>query len=665
MAKILFFLLLFPLCCLGEKINSSEFNSIFEKLNFSKNDDRFASLLLSFFQNLEKGIYDKKVVLILKTMAEKSDAFGDQKNVIKLSLELPCKELLINPSEPNNNLSNLWVNYLKKYCRLNLLEDISKGKFDKENEELFYRSLSKFLEGESNKLFVNFVSTMNQQEGIGQKILDLIAKSILFSKIVPSNEVIQQLKLNKDLTAFFQSENLFAKNQEYIFLKEFKNIINSVLSQASYNLLASNNPAVSFLKNNQEFISSDGIYKSLKIIGYEQLRVKNKDKAREVYRMCEEFSPPNKKLESQFFLIWPSIFTKNYPEAVRIIKQTNMMDNFEDYPSMVQFWMAYSLQKNNDLILAKSLYEKLIKQNLFDYYSILAIKSLKSLNQNFDPMKAIEQTTLSFNHFYLKTEDLKDAFNSSIIRAFLWLEQGREDYYKMEIDNLLSTDVKSALKTQSQIPDKEFKSWLILNFLGLLNQKGFYLNTFKLAFDSIDKNYINFSLPTLKTLFPMSYFSKIKEIESGVDPIITLSLIRQESAFNPRARSIAGATGLMQIMPKTAQTLNSKIKRNQLNNPDINLTLGILYLERLLKKYEGDLVYALSAYNAGEKRLSSWLKDYFFNQDPVVMVESIPFEETRNYVKLIYRNIFFYKYLSNDPTVFLPVQDSFKVDIYN
>jgi soluble lytic murein transglycosylase len=163
----------------------------------------------------------------------------------------------------------------------------------------------------------------------------------------------------------------------------------------------------------------------------------------------------------------------------------------------------------------------------------------------------------------------------------------------------------------------------------------------------------------------MSYFSKIKEIESGVDPVITLSLIRQESAFNPNARSIAGATGLMQIMPKTAQTLNSKIKRNQLNNPDINLTLGILYLERLLKKYEGDLIYTLSAYNAGEKRLSSWLKDYFLSQDPVVMVESIPFEETRNYVKLIYRNIFFYKYLSNDPTAFLPVEDSFKVDVFN
>jgi soluble lytic murein transglycosylase len=235
----------------------------------------------------------------------------------------------------------------------------------------------------------------------------------------------------------------------------------------------------------------------------------------------------------------------------------------------------------------------------------------------------------------------------------------------MEIDNLLEMDLSETLKRPNHIKEKEFKAWVVLNLLGLLNQKGYYLNTFKLAFDSIDKNYLYFSLPTLKTLFPMSYFSKIKEIESGVDPIITLSLIRQESAFNPKARSIAGATGLMQIMPTTAKTINSKIKKNQLNNPDINLTLGILYLERLLKKYEGDLIFTLSAYNAGEKRLESWLKDYFLNKDPVILVESIPFEETRNYVKLIYRNIFFYKYLSNDPTLFLPVEASFNVRATN
>lgn len=661
LARILFFLIFFPLICYGEKKPSPEFDSVFEKLSYTPNDERFAGLLFSFFQNLEKGIYEKRTVLILKTLAEKSPPFKDYKSLINLSLELPCNDLIINPNPQNNIFADYWVSLLKKYCRVDLLNKISKGNLDKTNEDLFYHSLSNFLKGESSKSFLSFVATMNNNKVFGPKVLELISKSILFSKIAPSEEIIQQLEINQELTNFFQSEKLFSKNQESIFLKEFKRILSSVLADPSSDFQSPSNPAVSFLKNNQTFLSQESIYRSLKIFGYDQLRGNNKERAKEVYRMCEEFSPSDKKLESQFLLIWPSIFTNNFPEAVRIIKQSNMMESFDSFPSNVKFWIAYSLQKNNDLILAKSYYEKLVKENLFDYYSILAIKALKSLGQNAGSRTYLENSSLNSFNKNLDLKNLREPFVSNIVRAFLWLDQGREDFYKMEIDNLLATDFKSALIDTNLVEKDKFKSWLVLNLLGLLNQKKYYLNTFKLAFDSIDKNYLNFSLPALKTIFPMTYFSKIKEVQSGVDPIVILSLIRQESAFNPRARSIAGASGLMQIMPHTALTLNSKIKKNQLENPDINLSLGILYLEKLLTKYDGDLIQTLSAYNAGEKRLSIWMKDYFINQDPVIMVESIPYEETRNYVKLIFRNIFFYKFLTNDPGAFFPMDESFKV----
>ncbi len=661
LARILLILLLFPLICLAQKKKPPEFNSAFENLSYSPNDERFANLLFSFFQNLDKGTYDKRTVLILKTLAEKSPPFKDYKHLINLSLELPCKDLIINPDHQNNTFSEYWLSLLKKYCRLDLLNNISKGNLNNSNENLFYHSLSKFLKGESSKSFLAFISEINKNKELGPKVLDLITKAILFSKIAPSEEIIQQLELNHDLTTFFQSEKLFSKNQESIFLREFNRILASVLADPSSNLQSPNNPAINFLKNNQAFLSQERLYRSLKIIGHDQLRGNNKEKAREIYRMCEEFSPSDKKLESQFLIIWPSIFTNNFPEAVRIIKQSNMIESFDSYPSNVKFWIAYSLQKNNDLILAKSYYERLVKENLFDYYSILSIKALKSLGQNSGSRDYLENSSLKTSNINLELKNLKEPFVSNIIRAFLWLDLGREDFYKMEIDNLLTTDFKMAIINANSVDKDNFKSWLVLNLLGLLNQKEYYLNTFKLAFDSIDKNYLNFSLPALNAIFPMTYFAKIKEIQSGVDPIVILSLIRQESAFNPRARSIAGASGLMQIMPSTALMLNSKIKKNQLENPDINLSLGILYLERLLTKYDGDLIQTLSAYNAGEKRLSIWVKDYFLNQDPVVMVESIPYEETRNYVKLIFRNIFFYKFLVNDPGAFHPVEDSFKV----
>ena len=94
---------------------------------------------------------------------------------------------------------------------------------------------------------------------------------------------------------------------------------------------------------------------------------------------------------------------------------------------------------------------------------------------------------------------------------------------------------------------------------------------------------------------------------------------------------------------------------SKLHEPDFNLQLGIRYFKKLFKYYEGNLVYSLAAYNAGQTRVKRWKKKYFTNDNILMDIESIPFSETRNYVKLIFRNIFFYKGITGfdpkeDPT---------------
>ncbi len=127
------------------------------------------------------------------------------------------------------------------------------------------------------------------------------------------------------------------------------------------------------------------------------------------------------------------------------------------------------------------------------------------------------------------------------------------------------------------------------------------------------------------------------------------SLIRQESEFNPAALSRANAFGLMQLLPKVGKGLAKEVKLKNfstevLYTPNINLELGTRYFRHMVDHYNGQIEYALAAYNAGEERVDDWRKSGEF-KDVEEFVESIPFTETREYVQAILRNAVMYKLL--------------------
>ena len=141
--------------------------------------------------------------------------------------------------------------------------------------------------------------------------------------------------------------------------------------------------------------------------------------------------------------------------------------------------------------------------------------------------------------------------------------------------------------------------------------------------------------------------------QQGGEPDIALvhAVIRQESAFDPNAISPRGARGLMQLMPRTAQSLAQQLKishrRSLLTaDPDHNMRLGSAYLADLLDSYDSSLVLSLAAYNAGKSRVKTWLKDYGdpreYDADAIDWIESIPIGETRNYVQRVLENFSVY-----------------------
>ncbi len=142
------------------------------------------------------------------------------------------------------------------------------------------------------------------------------------------------------------------------------------------------------------------------------------------------------------------------------------------------------------------------------------------------------------------------------------------------------------------------------------------------------------------------------EPEGGfaLDRALIFAFMRQESAFNPRASSTAGAAGLMQLMPRTAgymagdTSLRHKNSRHRLLAPEYNIELGQRYLQHLLEMpmIRGNLFYLAAAYNAGPGNLQRWLREGRV-EDPLLFIESIPLGETRLFVQRVLTNHWIYR----------------------
>jgi peptidoglycan lytic transglycosylase len=134
---------------------------------------------------------------------------------------------------------------------------------------------------------------------------------------------------------------------------------------------------------------------------------------------------------------------------------------------------------------------------------------------------------------------------------------------------------------------------------------------------------------------------------AGVDPLLTAALIRQESAFDPYARSRADARGLMQVLPSVGAGMAPAAGISEwdpalLFQPEINVHFGIAHLAQALQRYPL-LVATLAAYNAGERPTNRWLSLPGAREDPEVFIERIQFVETRDYVRRVLRNLAVYR----------------------
>ncbi|MCS2151961.1 murein transglycosylase [Scandinavium goeteborgense] len=165
----------------------------------------------------------------------------------------------------------------------------------------------------------------------------------------------------------------------------------------------------------------------------------------------------------------------------------------------------------------------------------------------------------------------------------------------------------------------------------------------------------------LKERFPLAYKDLFVRYtgDKDISKSYAMAIARQESAWNPKVRSPVGATGLMQIMPGTAThtvkmfSIPGYNSASQLLDPETNINIGTSYLQYVYQQFGNNRIYASAAYNAGPGRVRTWQGNSAGRINAAAFVESIPFSETRGYVKNVLAYDAYYRYFMGDKTQIL------------
>ena len=317
---------------------------------------------------------------------------------------------------------------------------------------------------------------------------------------------------------------------------------------------------------------------------------------------------------------------KKYKQALRDLVELEKINQNPYTHYKVLFWKGKTLQNLSRKTLAKKSFKKLIKKDHFGYYGLLAHKMLGK-----KPAFQKKQKSLEEMDFLSENQP-----GNSLAH---WLILFKESEL---LSQFLDTQQNFLLNQQQKQTEQD---WLKMITLWIKSKK--YLEVFQSLEQMDDKIKKSFSKKYTHLLFPLDFSEIVNEASQkwNIPKALIFAIIRQESAFNVRARSAADAFGLMQLIPSTARQTAKKFKLpyrsfRDLYNPSKNISLGTAYLKSLLGHYNS-FVFSVAAYNAGGTPVNKW-RENIKNTGVLDFIENIPYEETRTYLRLIIRNYIFY-----------------------
>ncbi len=317
----------------------------------------------------------------------------------------------------------------------------------------------------------------------------------------------------------------------------------------------------------------------------------------------------------------------------------------EDSPTAAarnRFWLGRTLKDLGQIEEANAQFQSLATEDSLGWYGLLAYRELgqmipplgkpADLRAPADEGKVAEAPHAAKESALMPEEKL----------TFEWLLAGGESELARKFLDQVTQDRRSAFSDQQS-----------LDLLQSYARAGHYQSLFNRLYElpAAQRKRLLETNPEL--LFPQPWTALVKTASSRFDVQSELiySIMRQESSFNPLARSPADAFGLMQLIPEMAKKASSSAgisisDHEDLYQPETNIPLGTAFVRSLQNYWHTSFIPTVASYNASEKAISGWIRTRY-RGDTLAFIEDVPYEETRNYIKLVMRNFIFYKRLNS------------------
>ena len=318
-------------------------------------------------------------------------------------------------------------------------------------------------------------------------------------------------------------------------------------------------------------------------------------------------------LQTKEWIVRLAVRQGNWQTALDAI---NSMPTDKQNSSTWKYWKARCLEAAKKTQDAKALY-----QSITDSASFYGFLAADHMNQ---PYKMLEHQHPNLDNTLAKIANKAGIQRALELLALDMKVQGRAEWFH-NLDASNQNEMLAATK--------------------LAQNNGYYFTSILTLSKAKEWNQIELR-------FPLAHepLVRLEADQQGVSPALIYGVIRRESAFDPNIVSSARAQGLMQLIPPTAKQVTRGLKlpplsKKQIFQPETNIKLGTAYLKTLLNRFDENYALATASYNAGPHRMPRWAPDYPL--EAARWVESIPFNETRNYVQAVLAYMTIYEYKLN------------------